>query len=131
MSRRQEGYVTQLSGAMTNVSQNSDTWAPLLLPGVADQACWYAVQTRPRYEKKVHSTLIHAGLDGFLPLTRQIHRWSDRRAAIQVPIFPCYLFVRITPLPANRLLVLRASGVIGFVGMHGLGTPIPNYQMDN
>jgi transcription termination/antitermination protein NusG len=126
-----EGHVTQPSGAMINVVQGPEAPTSLLFPEVNNRPRWYAVQTRPRYEKKVYSTLISAGLHGFLPLTKEVHRWSDRRAVVQVPIFPCYLFVRIVPFGENRILVLRASGAIGFVGMHGHGIPIPDEQIEN
>lgn len=116
---------------MINSAQHTDALTSLHVPRVTDQACWYAVQTRPRFEKKVHSTLLNKGLDVFLPLSKQIRRWSDRRAQIEVPLFPCYLFARIVPLPANRLLILRASGVISFVGTHGQGIPIPDSQIEN
>jgi transcription antitermination factor NusG len=116
---------------MINFAQHSDALTSLHVPEVTDQARWYAVQTRPRFEKKVHSTLLNIGLDVFLPLSKQIRRWSDRRALVEVPLFPGYLFARIVPRSANRLLVLRASGVISFVGTHGQGIPIPDSQIEN
>jgi transcription antitermination factor NusG len=114
-----------------NSAQYSDVPTSPHVPRVTDQACWYAVQTRPRFEKKVHSTLLNTGLDVFLPLSKQIRRWSDRRVQIEVPLFPCYLFARIVPRSADRLLILRASGVISFVGTHGQGIPIPDSQIEN
>jgi len=120
-----------MSGAMINFAERSDAVTSPHVLRVSDQACWYAVQTRPRFEKKVHSTLLNKGLDVFLPLSKQARRWSDRRVQIEVPLFPCYLFARIVPLPVNRISVLRASGVIAFVGMHGQGIPIPDSQIEN
>ena len=95
------------------------------------QPQWFAVQTKPRYEKKIHSTLASAGIDTFLPLTREVHRWSDRRMTVEVPLFPGYLFVHIIPLPGNRLPVLRTSGVISFVGIRQQGTAIPDDQIEH
>jgi transcription antitermination factor NusG len=104
---------------------------PLSLDAVGPACCWYAVQTHPRYEKKILLTLTDAGATAFLPLVNQVHRWSDRRMLVQVPLFPCYVFVRIIPLPLNRIAVLRTSGVISFVGSRGQGSPIPDRQIED
>ena len=50
---------------------------------------------------------------------------------LEIPLFPCYVFVRTVLLPANRIAVLRVSGVIAFVGMRGRGTPIPDRQIED
>jgi transcription antitermination factor NusG len=89
------------------------------------------VQARPRFEKKIHSALISEGIDVFLPLMREVHRWSDRRMTVDLPLFPGYLFVHIIPLPGNRLPVLRTSGVISFVGIRQQGTAIPDDQIEH
>jgi len=115
---------------MSAITPNVGPIASPLISRVLEEAHWYAVQTRPRYEMKVHSTLSREGVDGFLPLSNQIHRWSDRRVVVQVPMFPCYVFVRIVPFPTNRILVLRTSGVISFVGIHGQGIAIPDHQIE-
>jgi transcription antitermination factor NusG len=52
----------------------------------------------------------------FLPLLPEIHCWSDRRKSVEVPLFSCYVFVRITPNNKDRLKVLRTDGVFNFVG---------------
>ena len=33
------------------------------------------------------------GVMTFLPLVRQVHRWSDRRKTVELPLFSCYVFV--------------------------------------
>jgi len=96
-----------------------------------DDRLWFAVLTRSRHEKKVDAALTGEGITTFLPLVTEVHRWSDRRQTVQLPLFPCYIFVHIAPLPATRLSVLRAQGVLSFVGIHGQGTPIPDQQIDD
>ena len=66
-----------------------------------------------------------------LPLMRQMRQWSDRRAAVEVPLFSCYAFVRIVQQAQERLKVLRIPGVLGFVGSEHIGTPIPDEQIEN
>jgi transcription antitermination factor NusG len=49
---------------------------------------------------------------------------------VELPLFPCYAFARIDPSPEARLKVLRIGGVLGLVGDAGLGTPIPESQIE-
>jgi len=92
---------------------------------------WYAIQTRPRHEKAVATQLTGRGVATFLPLVNELHRWSDRRKQVQLPLFPGYAFVRIGRSVEERVIVLRADGVVSFVGGHGEGTPIPDTQIED
>jgi len=92
---------------------------------------WFAVHTRARHEKKVHEALANEGITSFLPLVSKVSQWSDRRVTVQLPLFSCYVFVRISPAPAARIAVLRTLGVISFVGIQGRGTPIPDSQIED
>jgi len=67
------------------------------------KSCWYAIQTRCRFEKKAATQLQDKGIETFLPLVKQIHHWSDRRQIVEVPLFPGYGFVRLADSPACRL----------------------------
>ena len=96
-----------------------------------EQPHWYAIHTRSRHEKKIEVRLREHGISTFLPWVRQVHRWSDRRKLIDLPLFPCYAFVYIVPNAQARLAVLRIDGVIGFVGVRPEGTPIPDSEIDS
>lgn len=89
---------------------------------------WYAVYTRPRWEKKVYNILLQKGIESFCPLHKVERRWSDRRKIIEDPVFKSYVFVRIDE--DDRLNVLQTDGVMNFV--HFLGTPaiIKEYEID-
>jgi len=91
---------------------------------------WYAVNTRPRYEKKVADALKIRGVNVFLPLFSENHRWSDRRKLIHIPLFAGYVFVRLDSAPESRIPVLRTLGVMAFVGVRGAGVPIPEEQIE-
>ncbi|HKD92231.1 MAG TPA: transcription termination/antitermination NusG family protein, partial [Terriglobales bacterium] len=65
---------------------------------------WYAAQTCSRHEKRVSEYLGSRSIESFLPLYTTQRRWADRKARVELPLFPGYLFVRI-PL-AERLRVL-------------------------
>jgi len=92
---------------------------------------WYAVQTRSRHEKKVADEIDGKGISAFLPLVTRLHRWSDRRKEVQLPLFPGYVFVHTSVDPECRISVLRTPGVANFVGSQGRGTPIPDKQIED
>jgi len=94
-----------------------------------DERSWFAVQTKPRYEKKVASGLEEKGVTVFLPLVRGLHQWSDRKRNVQLPLFTGYAFVRIGRERGARIPVLRTHGVVGLVGMGGRPIPIPDEQI--
>jgi|SRR5208337_3279050 len=97
----------------------------------ATEMKWYALQTRSRHEKLVARQLENQGIITFLPLTSQLRQWSDRRKVVELPLFPGYAFVRLVYDPQERLRVLRTEGVVGFVGTHGQGVPIPEKQIED
>jgi len=102
--------------------------APLAETGVAEQ--WYALQTRARHEKMVEQRLQERGVTTFLPTVTEVHRWSDRKKKVELPLFSCYLFAKLAPTKIDRLRVLRVDGIFNFVGGRGEGMPIPDTQIE-
>jgi transcription antitermination factor NusG len=96
-----------------------------------DNSSWFAVQTRSKCEKKVTMQLGEKEVNCFLPTITEVRRWSDRRKTIDQPLFPGYVFVRIPNKDAVRSLVLRTSGVVGFVGIQGQGIAIPDLEIES
>jgi transcription antitermination factor NusG len=101
------------------------------VPCAAEPANWFAVHTYPRHEKRVVAELEHKGIESYLPLVEEEHYWSDRKKAVELPLFSCYAFVRLAPTPQKRVAVLRVPGVIGFVGPQNQGTPIPEQEIES
>jgi transcriptional antiterminator NusG len=93
------------------------------------ESSWYAVQTMPRHEKKVSGELESKQIQSFLPAISEVRQWSDRKRMIGSPLFPGYVFVRIAAQSGARIAVLRTNGVVGFVGVRGAGTPIPESEI--
>jgi transcription termination/antitermination protein NusG len=102
-----------------------------MTPLEAGEARWYALHTRSRHEKRVAAHLEERGLTVFLPLLRELHRWSDRRRLVEVPLFPGYVFVRTVSCAEVRILLLRTAGVASLVGAHGRGAPIPDKEIED
>jgi transcription antitermination factor NusG len=111
--------------------QHSTSELLLTNPGLGlDQPSWFAIQTRPRYEKKVTVELQERGVKTFLPIYSAKRQWSDRRQIVQLPLFPGYVFVRIAPMLETRVSVLRTNGVLRFVGVRNMGIPIPDCEIE-
>ncbi len=80
---------------------------------------WYAIYTKPRWEKKVDATLLKKSINSWCPLQKVERQWSDRKKIIEEPLFKSYVFVCIDE--EERLKVLMTDGVLNFV--HYLGKP--------
>ena len=113
------------------MATNSQTWENVdsMMPTV-EPLEWYALHTRPRHEKLVVQRLADRGVETFLPIVTEVHRWSDRKKTVQLPLFSCYVFVKFVPNRSERLRVLRVDGVLGLVGNRGEGAAIPTQQID-
>src|SRR5262249_9622417 len=106
-------------------------WNQLESANIPEMPTWFALHTRSRHEKKVAEEMQGKGITAFLPLISRVNRWSDRQKEVQLPLFPGYVFVHTTSDAQARISVLRTSGVAGFVGSQGRGTPIPDKQIED
>jgi transcription termination/antitermination protein NusG len=61
-------------------------------------------------------------------LYRAQHRWKDRVAKVDLPLFPGYIFVQF-PLK-ERLKVLEIPGVANLVSFKGEPAPLPDQEID-
>ena len=80
---------------------------------------WYAVYTKPRWEKKVSDLLTRKRIENYCPLNKVVRQWADRKKTILEPLFNCYVFVLATD--TELVPVKQTEGVISFV--HWLGRP--------
>lgn len=74
---------------------------------------WYAVYTKPRWEKKVASTLTEQAISCYCPLNKVVRQWSDRKKVVLEPLFRSYVFVQIEE--KNQASVKQVDGVVSFV----------------
>jgi transcription antitermination factor NusG len=78
---------------------------------------WFALYTKPRWEKKVHRALQLKGVESYCPLNKVRKKWSDRIKVIEEPLFKSYLFVRLDE--ADKTEVRYVDGVLNFVYWNG------------
>jgi len=96
-----------------------------------ERARWYALHTRSRHERVVVHRLHEHGLETYLPLVQEVHRWSDRKKKVEVPLFSCYVFLRCELSPENRNHIYQIDSVLGFVGGGAAGMAIPDEEIVN
>ena len=89
---------------------------------------WFAAYTAPRHEKAAADYLRLKSVDVFLPLYDSARNWNGRRALVKLPLFPCYVFVRIRP--CQRLAVLEVPQIVRIVSFNGQPAPLPEAEIE-
>lgn len=89
---------------------------------------WYALYTKPRWEKKIDSALVKKNIESWCPLQKIERQWSDRKKIIEDPLFKSYVFVRIDT--TERSKVLMTDGVLNFVYYLGKPAVIKNEEVE-
>lgn len=82
-----------------------------------------------RHEKRVSALLAEHNIQTFLPLYRTIRQWKKSRpATVDVPLYPGYVFARITR--EARGSILRTPGVLSLVGSPREAWPLPQQEIE-
>src|SRR5258706_3532412 len=88
---------------------------------------WHALYTRHQHEKAAAQSLSNKGHNVFLPLYGTTHRWRNRPKQLQLPLFPCYVFVQNgTDRPIQ---ILSTPGIINIVRWSGIPAIVPPEQI--
>jgi len=88
---------------------------------------WYAIYTRPRWEKRVADLLGNQRIEHYCPLQKTERTWSDRKKIILEPLFTSYVLVRLAP--KAHIPVLQTDGVVSFVTFEGKPAVIPDAEI--
>jgi transcription antitermination factor NusG len=80
---------------------------------------WYVVYTKAKCERKVAASIELNKIEAFCPLIKVQKQWSDRKKAVEAPLFSSYVFVHVTP--KEHGLIKQMTGVVNFV--HWLNKP--------
>lgn len=112
------------TGTLNGYFQGAPTCSSI--PGKLE---WKAAYTRQHHEKSVALHLAGLGMECFLPLYIEEHHWSNnRRPTLELPLFPNYLFVRVSP--QSRIRVLKTPGVIDIVGRNSITDRITDEEIE-
>lgn len=90
---------------------------------------WFAAYTATHHEKRVHEQLRERNVESFLPLYRTRRSWKKRRPEIvDLPLFPNYVFIRISRL--ERTVVLSTPGVFSIIGSGPNAWELPEREIE-
>jgi transcription antitermination factor NusG len=107
----------------------SNTDAARFTPAQECDRRWFATFTLPQNEKSVVRQLDLRNVESFLPTFDTVRVWRNRqRKKITLPLFPTYLFVRISRTERGK--VLECPGVLHLVGNHREPLPLPDAEME-
>jgi len=99
------------------------------MPRASDAAHWNAIYTRHQHEKSIARALSSKGLHVFLPLYQTVHLSRNRPQNLQLPLFPCYVFVR--GALCHRMQIVETPGVHSIVTCAGIPAIVPPEQITN
>lgn len=89
---------------------------------------WYAIYTKPRWEKKVSETLNLMKLESYCPLNKVHRQWSDRKKVVMEPLFTSYVFVRVTE--KQHAEIKKVNGVLSLVTWLGKPAVIKDHEIE-
>jgi len=89
---------------------------------------WYAIYTRPRWEKKLAERLEEKRIEHYLPLIKTLKIWSDRKKWVQEPLFKSYLFVHVNE--GEYLPAIQTPGAVKYVTFERKAVSIPPLQIE-
>jgi transcriptional antiterminator NusG len=90
---------------------------------------WFAAQVAPRSEKKVATVLEYKGYQQFAPTYLLRKQWSDRIKIREEPLFPGYVFVRISGTTFGS--VCSTPGIIRILSFGGRPVPLSDSEIDS
>lgn len=70
---------------------------------------WLVLRTRSRHESTVESDLQQRRITAYLPKRNVTKRWRDRKAVVQMPLFPGYVFVQPSEDQYENMRYIRGS----------------------
>ena len=90
---------------------------------------WFALYTKPRFEKKVHQALINQKVETYLPLYTTIKQWTDRKKKVELPLIPSYVFVNTQSIDLAD--VYKINGVLGVLQYLKKPAVVRNFEIEN
>ncbi len=92
------------------------------------EAKWRVLYTKSRQEKKVANLLTERGIINYLPTTKTLKQWSDRKKKVEVVLFKSYVFVNLDEREYYE--ALKVPGVVKYVSFDGKAATISEKQIE-
>jgi transcription antitermination factor NusG len=78
---------------------------------------WRAIYVKSRAEKKVGNALLERKIEAYVPVSKTLRQWSDRKKLVELPILSGYVFVHVDTSETEK--VIQTGGVVNFVKSGG------------
>jgi len=92
------------------------------------QLHWYAVYTKPFWERKISEMLDKMDIENYCPVQKVVRQWSDRKKTLVEPLFKSYVFVRIPT--HTQYYIKEVNGIINFVNFLGRPAVIRDVEIE-
>lgn len=92
------------------------------------EARWFAAYTGFKREKFVKRLLDRQGIHTYLPLLTKTRRYTRKIKEVQLPLIPCYIFVKI--VKDEYVKVLSTEYIHGFVKFNKDMLAIPDEEIE-
>src|SRR5688572_32291264 len=77
---------------------------------------WFVAHVRPRCEKKMARYCDEINVKTLVPLYRSVHKYGNKRAFFDKPLFPGYVFLHASPF--DRRNIYRSDYVANILAVH-------------
>ena len=95
---------------------------------VTKKYCWYVLYTRCLHEGKAEEYLNRNSIEVYLPRHKVLRQWSDRKKWIEVPLFPSYIFVRVSCREYQK--ALQHHSIVKYITIGGCPCFVPDEQIN-
>lgn len=90
---------------------------------------WYVGCVRSCQEKNVAASLQKMAVGCYLPVRREVHKWSDRKKVVETLVIPRYVFIHCSE--SRRMQVLKAEPRIwAFLSLEGRPSVVRDTEME-
>ena len=86
-------------------------------------------RVRSCQEKNVAASLNGKGIESYIPIRREMHRWSDRRKMVDVLLIPRFVFLHCTEKERRTVLTMEPR-ISGFLCMDGKPSVVRDSEME-
>ena len=92
---------------------------------------WFVLHTKSRFENVVNEGLTKKSIEVFSPKVKVRSKRRDRKAMIQVPLFPGYVFVKTDLNPYEHIEIVKTTGAVRIIGNKDRPLAVPHEDIES
>ncbi|KPZ67684.1 Transcription antitermination protein RfaH [Shewanella sp. P1-14-1] len=87
---------------------------------------WYLLYCKPRNERRAQQNLAMQQIESYLPVIQEEKTSQGKTKLVEVPLFPCYLFIYFDPTEVSVSRIHSTRGASRIIGCREDMTAIDN-----